>query len=165
MVLGFDHPHALSQTEFASVFGDQQPIIFNFHGYNSVIKGLTFERTNVPNRLHVHGYKEEGTTTTPFRMLTANGKFINWQRASDKKGKPRIMRLHHIRIGRLFTLRYCYRCSTKSCTKWWCGYRCPLLDHWIQSPNPRTWEIYPKAWNGPLSFDRATAFLEVPSVN
>ncbi|KAG2180470.1 hypothetical protein INT44_003474 [Umbelopsis vinacea] len=73
MVLGFDHPHALSSTEFESVFGDQQPIIFNFHGYNSVIKGLTFERKNVPDRISIHGYKEEGTTTTPFRMLTANG--------------------------------------------------------------------------------------------
>lgn len=75
MVLGFDHPHALSSTEFASVFGDQQPIIFNFHGYNSVIKGLTFDRKNVPDRMSIHGYKEEGTTTTPFRMLAANGKF------------------------------------------------------------------------------------------
>jgi xylulose-5-phosphate/fructose-6-phosphate phosphoketolase len=74
MVLGFNHPHALTHTEFASIFGTRQPVIFNFHGYPSVIKDLTYDRHNVPGRLHVHGYKEEGTTTTPFRMLTANGK-------------------------------------------------------------------------------------------
>jgi len=67
-----DHPHALSDLEFVSLFTEDRPVVFNFHGYPSAIKGLLFDRPCNHNRFAVHGYIAEGTTTTPFRMLTAN---------------------------------------------------------------------------------------------
>lgn len=67
------HPHALSHEAFDSLFTRDKPIIFNFHGYPSVIKQLLFDRHGVQDRLYIHGYQEEGTTTTPFRQLTWNG--------------------------------------------------------------------------------------------
>ncbi|KAJ3050989.1 hypothetical protein HK097_008030 [Rhizophlyctis rosea] len=66
------HPHALSVDKFNELFTADKPIVFNFHGYPDVVRGLTFERPTVPGRMIVHGYNEEGTTTTPFRMLTYN---------------------------------------------------------------------------------------------
>ncbi|KAL1935884.1 hypothetical protein VTP01DRAFT_18 [Rhizomucor pusillus] len=72
MVLGFTHSHRLTADEFEAIFTPDKPIIFNFHGYPSAIKSLAYERV-APGRMTVHGYNEEGTTTTPFRMLTANG--------------------------------------------------------------------------------------------
>jgi xylulose-5-phosphate/fructose-6-phosphate phosphoketolase len=66
-----EHPHALSDTEFDSMFTTDRPIIFAFHGYPWLIHRLTYRRTNHDN-LHVRGYKEEGTTTTPFDMTVLN---------------------------------------------------------------------------------------------
>ncbi|KAI8593558.1 putative phosphoketolase [Geranomyces variabilis] len=66
------HPHALSDEAFDALFTADKPVIFNFHGYPGVIRGLVFDRPTIAGRLRVHGYDEEGTTTTPFRMLTAN---------------------------------------------------------------------------------------------
>ncbi|CAB4487870.1 phosphoketolase [Rhizophagus irregularis] len=66
------HPHSLDNEAFESLFTNDKPIIFNFHGYPSVIRTLLFDRPN-SQRITVLGYKEEGTTTTPFKMLTANG--------------------------------------------------------------------------------------------
>ncbi len=65
------HPHGLSDAEFDELFTTNKPIIFAFHGYPSLIHRLTYSRTNHHN-LHVHGYKEEGTTTTPFDMAVLN---------------------------------------------------------------------------------------------
>ncbi len=65
------HPHGLSDAEFDELFTTNKPIIFAFHGYPSLIHRLTYGRTNHHN-LHVHGYKEEGTTTTPFDMAVLN---------------------------------------------------------------------------------------------
>eukprot|EP01027_Heterolobosea_sp_BB2_P008472 GEZU01012574.1.p1 GENE.GEZU01012574.1~~GEZU01012574.1.p1 ORF type:complete len:266 (-),score=99.96 GEZU01012574.1:221-1018(-) len=67
----FRHPHGLSEDTFHALFTEDKPVIFNFHGYPSVIKQLLFERPN-NHRFEIHGYMEEGTTTTPFKMLTAN---------------------------------------------------------------------------------------------
>ncbi|KND03602.1 uncharacterized protein SPPG_01077 [Spizellomyces punctatus DAOM BR117] len=67
------HPHALSQEAFDALFTKTRPIVFNFHGYPAVVRGLIFDRESLAGRLSVHGYNEEGTTTTPFKMLTANG--------------------------------------------------------------------------------------------
>ncbi|KAJ3177855.1 hypothetical protein HDU85_005767 [Gaertneriomyces sp. JEL0708] len=67
------HPHSLSDEEFQALFTKAAPIIVNFHGYPSVIHALLFDRPTVGDRLTVNGYREEGTTTTPFKMLTANG--------------------------------------------------------------------------------------------
>jgi xylulose-5-phosphate/fructose-6-phosphate phosphoketolase len=65
------HPHGLSDPEFDGLFTRDKPIIFAFHGYPWLIHRLTYRRTNHDN-LHVHGYKEEGTTTTPFDMTVLN---------------------------------------------------------------------------------------------
>ncbi|MFM9962270.1 MAG: phosphoketolase [Planctomycetaceae bacterium] len=66
-----EHPHGLSDADFDSLFTTNKPIIFAFHGYPWLIHRLTYRRTNHEN-LHVRGYKEEGTTTTPFDMVVLN---------------------------------------------------------------------------------------------
>jgi xylulose-5-phosphate/fructose-6-phosphate phosphoketolase len=66
------HPHGLSDEIFDSIFTTDAPVIFAFHGYPSLIHRLTYKRTNHGN-FHVHGYQEEGTTTTPFDMTVLNG--------------------------------------------------------------------------------------------
>ncbi len=66
-----EHPHGLSDREFDTIFTPDKPIIFAFHGYPWLIHRLTYRRTNHKN-LHVRGYKEEGTTTTPFDMAVRN---------------------------------------------------------------------------------------------
>ncbi len=66
-----EHPHGLSDREFDVLFTTDKPIIFAFHGYPWLIHRLTYRRTNHDN-LHVRGYKEEGTTTTPFDMCVLN---------------------------------------------------------------------------------------------
>jgi xylulose-5-phosphate/fructose-6-phosphate phosphoketolase len=66
-----EHPHGLSHREFDVLFTTDKPIIFAYHGYPWLIHRLTYRRTNHGN-LHVRGYKEEGTTTTPFDMLVRN---------------------------------------------------------------------------------------------
>ncbi len=66
-----EHPHGLSDREFDSMFTTDKPIIFAYHGYPWLIHRLTYRRTNHGN-LHVRGYKEEGTTTTPFDMTVMN---------------------------------------------------------------------------------------------
>jgi xylulose-5-phosphate/fructose-6-phosphate phosphoketolase len=66
-----EHPHGLSDAEFDILFTKDKPIIFAFHGYPWLIHRLCYRRTNHQN-LHVRGYKEEGTTTTPFDMVVLN---------------------------------------------------------------------------------------------
>jgi len=66
-----EHPHGLSDSEFDALFTTSQPIVFAYHGYPSLIHRLTYRRRNHGN-LHVRGYKEEGTTTTPFDMVMLN---------------------------------------------------------------------------------------------
>jgi xylulose-5-phosphate/fructose-6-phosphate phosphoketolase len=66
-----EHPHGLSDREFDSIFTTDKPVIFAYHGYPWLIHRLTYRRTNHDN-LHVRGYKEEGTTTTPFDMTVLN---------------------------------------------------------------------------------------------
>ena len=66
-----EHPHGLSDSEFNSMFTTDKPVIFAYHGYPTLIHRLTYRRKNHGN-LHVHGYKEEGTTTTPFDMTVLN---------------------------------------------------------------------------------------------
>jgi xylulose-5-phosphate/fructose-6-phosphate phosphoketolase len=66
-----DHPHGLSDQEFDTLFTIDRPVIFAYHGYPSLIHRLTYRRTNHHN-LHVRGYNEEGTTTTPFDMVMLN---------------------------------------------------------------------------------------------
>ena len=66
-----EHPHGLPDTEFDTLFTPDKPVVFAFHGYPWLIHRLTYRRTNHHN-LHVRGYKEEGTTTTPFDMVMLN---------------------------------------------------------------------------------------------
>jgi xylulose-5-phosphate/fructose-6-phosphate phosphoketolase len=66
-----EHPHGLSDGLFDSIFTTARPIVFAYHGYPWLIHRLTYRRTNHGN-LHVRGYKEEGTTTTPFDMVMLN---------------------------------------------------------------------------------------------
>ena len=65
------HPHGLADEEFDRLFTRDKPVIFAYHGYPSLIHQLTYRRANHAN-LHVHGYQEEGTTTTPFDMVVLN---------------------------------------------------------------------------------------------
>ncbi len=66
-----EHPHGLTESAFDSIFTKDKPVVFAFHGYPALIHRLTYRRTNHAN-FHIHGYKEEGTTTTPFRMAVLN---------------------------------------------------------------------------------------------
>ena len=66
-----EHPHGLPDRDFDALFTTDKPVIFAYHGYPWLIHRLTYRRTNHPN-LHVRGYKEEGTTTTPFDMAVLN---------------------------------------------------------------------------------------------
>src|SRR5262249_47050182 len=63
-----EHPHGLSDFEFDSLFTTDKPVVFAFHGYPWLIHRLTYRRKNHDN-VHVRGFKEEGTTTTPFDMV------------------------------------------------------------------------------------------------
>ncbi|MGH2633551.1 MAG: phosphoketolase, partial [Tepidiformaceae bacterium] len=66
------HPHGLSDSDFDSIFTSDKPVIFAYHGYPTLIHRLTYRRTN-HNNIHVRGFQEEGTTTTPFDMVMLNG--------------------------------------------------------------------------------------------
>ena len=66
-----EHPHGLSDKDFDELFTTDKPVIFAYHGYPYLIHRLTYRRTNHDN-IHVRGYKEEGTTTTPFDMCVRN---------------------------------------------------------------------------------------------
>jgi len=66
-----EHPHGLDSDQFNAVFTNNKPVIFAFHGYPSLVHRLTYRRTNHAN-LHVRGFNERGTTTTPFDMLMLN---------------------------------------------------------------------------------------------
>ena len=66
-----EHPHGLSDAAFDALFTTDRPVIFAYHGYPWLIHRLTYRRRNHPN-MHVRGYKEEGTTTTPFDMVMLN---------------------------------------------------------------------------------------------
>ena len=87
-----EHPHGLSDEDFDAAFTTDKPVLFNFHGYPWCIHRLTYRRHNHDN-IHVRGYKEEGTTTTPFDMCVRNN-IDRYQLALD--AVLRIPRLAHI---------------------------------------------------------------------
>jgi xylulose-5-phosphate/fructose-6-phosphate phosphoketolase len=66
-----EHPHGLADEDFDALFTTDKPVIFAFHGYPTLIHRLTYRRRNHDN-IHVRGYLEEGTTTTPFDMVVLN---------------------------------------------------------------------------------------------
>ena len=73
-VLGYgeNYPRGLSREKFEEFFTKDKPVIFSFHGYPSTIKELLFDRPKSAPRFDIHGYREAGTTTTPFEMLVLN---------------------------------------------------------------------------------------------
>ena len=71
MILGPDHPHSLSFSDFQSLFTADKHIHFNYHGYVKELQGLLFGRPQL-DRVTIQGYQEEGTTTTPFDMVLRN---------------------------------------------------------------------------------------------
>ena len=71
LVPAAEHPHGITDAEFDALFTTDKPVIFAYHDYPSLIHRLTYRRRNHAN-LHVRGYKEEGTTTTPFDMVVRN---------------------------------------------------------------------------------------------
>ena len=85
-----EHPHGLEDREFDELFTTSVPVIFAFHGYPAIIHKLTYRRRN-HDSIHVRGYKEEGTTTTPFDMVVLNN-IDRFQLALD--AIRRIPRLH-----------------------------------------------------------------------
>jgi xylulose-5-phosphate/fructose-6-phosphate phosphoketolase len=86
-----EHPHGLPDSDFDALFTTDKPVIFAFHGYPAMIHKLTYRRRNHAN-IHVRGYKEEGTTTTPFDMVVLNN-LDRYQLALD--AIKRIPRLQH----------------------------------------------------------------------
>jgi xylulose-5-phosphate/fructose-6-phosphate phosphoketolase len=87
-----EHPHGLSDGDFDSLFTTDKPVIFAYHGYPWLIHRLTYRRTNHDN-IHVRGYKEEGTTTTPFDMTVLND-LDRYDLASDVVDRvPRLQRV------------------------------------------------------------------------
>jgi xylulose-5-phosphate/fructose-6-phosphate phosphoketolase len=66
-----EHPHGLQESDFDALFTRDKPVIFAYHGYPMLIHRLTYRRANHHN-IHVRGYQEEGTTTTPFDMVMLN---------------------------------------------------------------------------------------------
>ncbi len=87
-----EHPHGLSDKDFDGIFTTDKPVIFAFHGYPWLIHRLTYRRTN-HNNFHVRGYKEEGTTTTPFDMVVLN-ELDRFNLADDVL--DRVPRIHNI---------------------------------------------------------------------
>ena len=84
-----EHPHGLEDQDFDELFTTDKPVIFAFHGYPAMIHKLTYRRRNHDN-IHVRGYKEEGTTTTPFDMVVLNN-LDRYQLALDAIGRiPRL---------------------------------------------------------------------------
>ena len=77
-----EHPHGLSGNDFDALFTTDKPIIFAYHGYPWLIHRLTYRRTNHKN-LHVRGYKEEGTTTTPFDMVVVRNDMDRFHLVAD----------------------------------------------------------------------------------
>ena len=100
-----EHPHGISDRDFDSMFTTDRPVIFAYHGYPTLIHRLTYRRKNHGN-LHVHGYKEEGTITTPFDMTVLN-ELDRFHLAGDAVDRvPRLQQVsahfqHNLRV-RLF---------------------------------------------------------------
>jgi xylulose-5-phosphate/fructose-6-phosphate phosphoketolase len=88
-----EHPHGVADEDFDAMFTKDKPVIFAFHGYPTLIHRLTYRRTNHSN-IHVRGYVEEGTTTTPFDMTVLN-RLDRYQLAYDAVRRvPRLASIH-----------------------------------------------------------------------
>jgi xylulose-5-phosphate/fructose-6-phosphate phosphoketolase len=123
-----EHPHGMDHDEFDRLFTRDRPVIFAFHGYPGIIHKLTYRRHNHDN-IHVRGYKEEGTTTTPFDMMVLNN-LDRFQLALD------VIR----RVPRLAPLR------AEAEQRYWSDierHRLYVSEHGIDLPDVRDWQWQP----------------------
>jgi xylulose-5-phosphate/fructose-6-phosphate phosphoketolase len=120
-----EHPHGLSDWDFDSLFTSDKPILFAYHGYPWLIHRLTYRRTNHGN-LHVRGYKEEGTTTTPFDMAVRN----------DLDRFHLVMDVVH-RVPKLgYRAAYLKQLMRDKLTEHWCY----ITQHGEDMPEVRDWQ-------------------------
>jgi xylulose-5-phosphate/fructose-6-phosphate phosphoketolase len=124
------HPHGLSDDAFDALFTVDRPVIFAFHGYRRIIHELTYRRTNHDN-FHVRGYREEGTTTTPFDMVVLNN-LDRYQLALD--AIERVPRL----AAAAPEAREKYRATIERHRAW-------VADHGEDMPEVRDWRWSPAA--------------------
>ncbi|WP_114240719.1 phosphoketolase [Dyella sp. C9] len=123
-----EHPHGMDHDEFDRLFTRDKPVIFAFHGYPGIIHRLTYRRHNHDN-IHVRGYKEEGTTTTPFDMMVLNN-LDRYQLALDVIN--RVPKLAHLR--------------EKAEQRYWSEierHRLYVSEHGIDLPEIRNWQWQP----------------------
>jgi xylulose-5-phosphate/fructose-6-phosphate phosphoketolase len=123
-----EHPHGLTDKEYDAIFTADKPIIFAFHGYPWLIHRLVYRRAN--QRLHVRGYKEEGTVTTPFDMCVLND-LDRYHLASDVL--DRVERLRNITAH----LRQMFRNKLVD-------HKCYIAEHGEDMPEVKDW-----VWPGP----------------
>ncbi len=121
---GSEHPHGLEDAAFDALFTRDKPVIFAFHGYPMLIHKLTYRRRNHDN-IHVRGYKEEGTTTTPFDMVVLNN-LDRYQLALDA-----ILRIPRLR-GEVETARARYEVTIER-------HRRYIREHGDDLPEVRDW--------------------------
>ncbi|MGE5321776.1 MAG: phosphoketolase [Actinomycetota bacterium] len=96
-----EHPHGLAEEDFDALFTTNKPVIFAYHGYPWLIHRLCYRRTN-HNNMHVRGYKEEGTTTTPFDMVVLNN-MDRFQLAMDALRRVPRLKAESDRVVEMFT--------------------------------------------------------------
>ncbi|HVW77147.1 MAG TPA: phosphoketolase family protein [Alloacidobacterium sp.] len=99
-----EHPHGLPDEDFDRMFTKDKPVIFAFHGYPTLIHRLTYRRTNHDN-IHVRGYKEEGTTTTPFDMCVLNDMDRFTLALDAVRRVPRLRQLTDAAIQKFYEMR------------------------------------------------------------
>ena len=125
-----EHPHGMDHDEFDRLFTRDRPVIFAFHGYPGIIHRLTYRRHNHDN-FHVRGYREEGTTTTPFDMMVLNN-LDRFQLALDAINRVPIMEA--------------MRAQAKQ--RYWSDierHRLYVSEHGVDMPDIRQWQWQPAA--------------------
>lgn len=125
-----EHPHGMDHDQFDRLFTRDKPVIFAFHGYPGLIHKLTYRRHNHDN-LHVHGYREEGTTTTPFDMMVLN-ELDRFQLTMDAILRvPRMEHLHERARQRYWSDLERHRLYVSEN-----GVDLPEVDQWQWQPAP-----------------------------
>ena len=125
-----EHPHGMDHDEFDRLFTRDRPVIFAFHGYPGIIHRLTYRRHNHDN-FHVRGYREEGTTTTPFDMMVLNN-LDRFQLALDAIN----------RVPKLEAMR------AQAEQRYWSDierHRLYVSEHGVDLPDIRQWQWQPAA--------------------
>ncbi|MBV8172236.1 MAG: phosphoketolase family protein [Candidatus Eremiobacteraeota bacterium] len=119
-----EHPHGLSAAAFDTLFGTSEPVIFAFHGYPRLIHELIHRRQQ-PQRFHVHGYIEEGTTTTPFDMVVRN-KMSRYHLALDA-------------LARAPGARGRYAAAQQYCEERLAAHSAYIVEHGVDLPEVADW--------------------------